>query len=72
MVFTGSPTLEGDAADRLPVKEDVYISVADATGAPLEIGTYGGNINAREYLPACIKNITGAGEPFGGYSRKRS
>ena len=47
MVFTGSPTLEGNAADRLPVKEDVYISVADATGAPLEIGTYGGNINVR-------------------------
>lgn len=45
MVFTGSPTLEGNAADRLPVKEDVFISVADATGAPLEIGTYGGVIN---------------------------
>jgi peptide/nickel transport system substrate-binding protein len=45
MVLTGSPTLEGNAADRLPVKEDIFISVADATGAPLEIGTYGGVIN---------------------------
>ena len=45
LVFTGSPTLEGDAADRLPVAEDVFISQVDATGALLEIGTYGGEIN---------------------------
>ena len=45
MVFTGSPTLTGDAADRLPVKEDVFVSQVDATGATLEIGTYGGTIN---------------------------
>ena len=45
MTFTGSPTLTGDAADRLPVKEDVFVSQVDATGATLEIGTYGGTIN---------------------------
>ena len=45
MVFTGSPTLEGNAADRLPVAEDVFVSQYDATGAELEIGTYGGNLN---------------------------
>ena len=43
--FTGSPTLSGDAADRLPVKDDVFVSQVDAAGNPLEIGTYGGNIN---------------------------
>ena len=45
MTFTGSPTLEGDAADRLPVAADVFVSQYDATGATLEIGTYGGSIN---------------------------
>lgn len=45
MTFTGSPTLEGNAADRLPVAEDVFVSQYDATGAELKIGTYGGNIN---------------------------
>ena len=45
LTFTGSPTLEGNAADRLPVKEDVFVSQFDATGATLEIGTYGGDIN---------------------------
>ena len=45
MVFTGSPTLEGNAADRLPVAEDVFVSQYDATGAQLEIGNYGGTIN---------------------------
>ena len=45
MKFTGSPTLTGDAADRLPVKDDVFVSQVDATGATLEIGTYGGTIN---------------------------
>ena len=45
MTFTGSPTLEGNAADRLPVAEDVFVSQYDATGAKLEIGTYGGDIN---------------------------
>ena len=45
MTFTGSPTLTGDAADRLPIKEDVFVSQVDATGATLEIGTYGGTIN---------------------------
>ena len=45
MVFTGSPTLEGNAADRLPVANDVFVSQYDATGAELEIGTYGGVIN---------------------------
>lgn len=45
MKFTGSPTLTGDAADRLPVASDVFVEQVDATGAPLEIGTYGGVIN---------------------------
>ena len=45
MKFTGSPTLSGDAADRLPVKDVVFVSQVDATGNPLEIGTYGGTIN---------------------------
>ena len=45
MKFTGSPTLTGDAADRLPVKDDVFVSQVDAAGKTLEIGTYGGNIN---------------------------
>ncbi|MGN0505600.1 MAG: ABC transporter substrate-binding protein [Lachnospiraceae bacterium] len=45
MKFTGSPTLSGDAADRLPVASDVFVEQVDATGAPLEIGTYGGVIN---------------------------
>ena len=45
MTFTGSPTLEGNAADRLPVAGDVFVSEYDATGAKLEIGTYGGVIN---------------------------
>ena len=45
MKFTGSPTLAGDAADRLPVKDDVFVSQVDAAGNALEIGTYGGNIN---------------------------
>ena len=47
LVFTGSPTLEGDAADRLPVAEDVFISQVDATGKLLSIGTYGGVINVK-------------------------
>ena len=47
LVLTGSPTLEGNAADRLPVMDDIFISVADATGAALEIGTYGGVINVK-------------------------
>ena len=47
LVLTGSPTLEGNAADRLPVMDDIFISVADATGAALEIGTYGGTINVK-------------------------
>ena len=45
LVFTGSPTLQGNAADRLPVKEDVFVSQFDANGNALEIGTYGGVIN---------------------------
>lgn len=45
MTFTGSPTLSGNAADRLPVKADVFVEQTDATGATLEIGTYGGVIN---------------------------
>lgn len=45
MKFTGSPTLTGDAADRLPVKSDVFVEQTDATGKALEIGTYGGVIN---------------------------
>ena len=45
LTFTGSPTLEGNAADRLPVYDDVFISKYDANGDVLEIGTYGGNIN---------------------------
>ena len=47
LVFTGSPTLEGNAADRLPVKEDVFVSQYDANGAQLEIGTYGGTIDVQ-------------------------
>ena len=47
LVFTGSPTLEGDAADRLPVAEDVYVSQYDANGLLLEVGTYGGEINVK-------------------------
>ena len=47
LVFTGAPGLPGEAADRLPVKEDVFVSQLDATGAVLEIGTYGGDINVR-------------------------
>ncbi len=43
--FTGSPTLSGDVADRLPVKDDVFVEQVDATGKALEIGTYGGVIN---------------------------
>ena len=31
--------------ERLPVADDVYVERTDATGAPLEIGTYGGVIN---------------------------
>ena len=45
MVFTGSPTLDGNVVDRLPVEEDIFVSEYDATGAKLEIGTYGGVIN---------------------------
>ena len=45
MTFTGSPTLDGNVVDRLPVAEDVFVSQYDATGAELEIGTYGGVIN---------------------------
>lgn len=45
MTFTGSPTLDGNVVDRLPVAEDVFVSQYDATGATLEIGTYGGVIN---------------------------
>ena len=35
----------GDVVDRLPVEEDIFVSQVDATGATLEIGTYGGDIN---------------------------
>ena len=35
----------GDVVDRLPVEDDIFVSQYDATGAVLEIGTYGGNIN---------------------------
>lgn len=35
----------GNVEDRLPVEEDIFVSQYDATGAVLEIGTYGGNIN---------------------------
>ena len=35
----------GDVVDRLPVEEDIFVSQVDATGAALEIGTYGGDIN---------------------------
>jgi peptide/nickel transport system substrate-binding protein len=45
LTFTGSPTLSGNAADRLPVAADVFVSQYDANDANLEIGTYGGNIN---------------------------
>ncbi len=45
LTFTGAPGLPGEAADRLPIAEDVFVSQVDATGAELKIGTYGGNIN---------------------------
>ena len=48
--FTGSPTLEGNVEDRIPVKEDVFVSQVDATGKTLEIGTYGGTINPKPVL----------------------
>lgn len=35
----------GNVEDRLPVKEDIFVSQYDATGATLAIGTYGGIIN---------------------------
>lgn len=35
----------GKVEDRLPVEEDIFVSLYDATGAALEIGTYGGTIN---------------------------
>ncbi len=35
----------GKVEDRLPVEEDIFVSQYDATGAVLEIGTYGGTIN---------------------------
>ena len=35
----------GKVEDRLPVKEDIFVSQYDATGAALEIGNYGGEIN---------------------------
>lgn len=35
----------GNVEDRLPVAEDIFVSQYDATGAVLEIGTYGGTIN---------------------------
>ena len=35
----------GDVVDRMPVEEDIFVSQVDATGATLEIGTYGGEIN---------------------------
>lgn len=35
----------GKVEDRLPVEEDIFVSQFDATGAALEIGTYGGDIN---------------------------
>ena len=31
--------------ERLPVVDDIYVSLVDATGAALEVGTYGGDIN---------------------------
>ena len=45
LTFTGAPGLPGEAADRLPVKDDVFVSQFDANGDVLEIGTYGGVIN---------------------------
>jgi len=35
----------GNVEDRLPVEEDIFVSVNDANGDALEIGTYGGIIN---------------------------
>ena len=35
----------GNVEDRLPVEDDIFVSLTDATGAALEIGTYGGTIN---------------------------
>lgn len=35
----------GKVEDRLPVKDDVFVSLVDATGGALEVGKYGGTIN---------------------------
>ena len=48
--YTEAPSITalgiyGDVVDRLPVEEDIFVSQVDATGATLEIGTYGGVIN---------------------------
>ena len=40
----------GNVVDRLPAKEDIFVSQFDANGAPLEIGTYGGEINVASGL----------------------
>ncbi len=50
IVYTEAPYITnlgtyGKVEDRLPVEEDIYFSLVDATGAALEIGTYGGSIN---------------------------
>ena len=40
----------GNVVDRLPAKEDIFVSQFDANGAALEIGTYGGEINVASGL----------------------
>ncbi len=48
--YTEAPSITalgtyGKVEDRLPAKDDIFVSEYDATGAKLEIGTYGGTIN---------------------------
>ncbi len=47
MKFTQAPTIKSTVAvaDRLPVKEDVFVEAKDANGKALEIGVYCGNLH---------------------------
>lgn len=48
--YTEAPSITalgtlGKVEDRLPVKDDIFVSLLDANGDKLEVGNYGGNIN---------------------------
>lgn len=47
MKFTQAPTIQSTVpvADRLPVKDDIFIESKDASGQALEIGVYCGNLH---------------------------